>query len=191
MPELKNLLTDLTGEDESRAEMAARALIALGDEAIPALLDLSRSNNVDQCWWAVRVLGESPHTRTEDLLPFLNDSAVEIRQAAVLALGARADESMIPALIRALRDEDSIVSSLVVNAFVKIGAPAVPALIEAANDAPQMTRVSALRALAEIKDYRAIPIMMKVMQEDSALLQHWAQEGLERLGLNMVYIKPN
>jgi hypothetical protein len=28
------------------------------------------------------------------------------------------------------------------------------------------------------------------MQEDSALLQHWAQEGLERLGLDMVYIKP-
>ena len=25
--------------------------------------------------------------------------------------------------------------------------------------------------------------MMNVMQEDSALLQHWAQEGLERLGL--------
>jgi hypothetical protein len=32
--------------------------------------------------------------------------------------------------------------------------------------------------------------MMKVMQEDSALLGHWAKEGLERLGLDMVYIKP-
>jgi len=28
------------------------------------------------------------------------------------------------------------------------------------------------------------------MGEDSALLQHWAKEGLERLGLNMIYIKP-
>lgn len=191
MPELENLLADLTSEDESRAETAARALIALGDESIPALLDLSRSTDANRRWWAVRTLGESPHTRTEDLLPFLNDTAVEIRQAAALALGVRADESMIPALTRALRDEDSIVCSLVVNAFVKIGVPAVPALIEIANDAPQMARVSALRALAEIKDYRAIPIMMKVMQEDSALLQHWAREGLERLGLNMVYIKPN
>jgi len=27
------------------------------------------------------------------------------------------------------------------------------------------------------------------MQEDSALLQHWAKEGLDRLGLDMVYIK--
>ena len=32
--------------------------------------------------------------------------------------------------------------------------------------------------------------MMKVMEEDSVLLQHWAKEGLERLGLDMVYIKP-
>jgi hypothetical protein len=47
-----------------------------------------------------------------------------------------------------------------------------------------------LWALAEIRDHRAIPVMMQVMQEDSALLQHWAQEGPERLGLDMVYIKP-
>jgi hypothetical protein len=47
-----------------------------------------------------------------------------------------------------------------------------------------------LRALAEIKDHRAIPVMMKVMEEDSALLQHWAKEGLDRLGLDMVYMKP-
>jgi hypothetical protein len=32
--------------------------------------------------------------------------------------------------------------------------------------------------------------MMKVMEEESSLLQYWAQEGLERLGLNMIYLKP-
>jgi hypothetical protein len=32
--------------------------------------------------------------------------------------------------------------------------------------------------------------MMQVMEEESVLLQHWAREGLERLGLDMVYIKP-
>jgi hypothetical protein len=47
-----------------------------------------------------------------------------------------------------------------------------------------------LRALAGIRDHRAIQVMMEVMSEDSVLLQHWAQEGLERLGLDMVYIKP-
>jgi HEAT repeat protein len=58
------------------------------------------------------------------------------------------------------------------------------------GNAPQSARIHALRALAEIRDQRAIPVMMQVMGEDSALLQHWAKEGLDRLGLDMVYIKP-
>jgi hypothetical protein len=47
-----------------------------------------------------------------------------------------------------------------------------------------------LRALSQICDHRAIPVMMKSLSEESALLQYWAQEGLNRLGLNMIYIKP-
>ena len=83
-----------------------------------------------------------------------------------------------------------MVSSLAVNALVKIGKAAVPALIEVVKTASQSARIHAFRALAELRDHRAIAIMMKVMEEDSALLQHWAKEGLERLGLDMVYIKP-
>ena len=65
-------------------------------------------------------------------------------------------------------------------------------LIEVVEDASGRirTRIFALRALSEICDHRAIPIMMKSLSEESALLQYWAQEGLNRLGLNMVYIKP-
>ena len=83
-----------------------------------------------------------------------------------------------------------MVSNLAVNALVKIGTKAVPALIDVVKSAPQSARIHALRALAEIRDHRAIPVMMKVMEEDSVLLQHWAKEGLDRLGLDMVYIKP-
>jgi HEAT repeat protein len=92
--------------------------------------------------------------------------------------------------VDALTDGDSMVGSLASHALVKIGGPAVPSLIDAVKQGPQTQRIHALHALAEIRDHRAIPIMMQVMQEDSALLQHWAQEGLERLGLDMVYIKP-
>jgi HEAT repeat protein len=48
----------------------------------------------------------------------------------------------------------------------------------------------ALRSLSEIGDHRAIPAMMKALGEESALLQYWATEGLQRLGLDMVYMKP-
>ncbi len=197
MTSLPDLLNDLTGGDETRAEAAVPALIELGEEAIPALLDLTRSADADHRWWGLRVLAQSPDCQAGWLAPFLSDSAREVRQCAALGLALKPDEEAIQPLVEALRDEDSMVASLAVNALVKVGGAAVPALIEVVKRrpategvAPQSARIHALRALAEIRDHRAIPIMMKVMDEDSVLLQHWAKEGLERLGLDMVYIKP-
>lgn len=190
MSSLQNLLDDLVSGEEARAEAAVPALILMDEDAIPALLDLTRSPDVDTRWWALRVLASSPHSRTEWLTPLLNDPAPEVRQCAALGLAVKPDESAIGPLVGALSDEDSMVGSLAANALVRIGSAAVPSLIEAVKDGLQSKRIHALRALAEIKDHRAIRVMMQVMQEDSVLLQHWAQEGLERLGLDMVYIKP-
>ncbi|HSM70470.1 MAG TPA: HEAT repeat domain-containing protein [Anaerolineales bacterium] len=190
MSQLQNLLDDLKSGDEARAERAVTELIELGQDAIPSLLDLTESSDADTRWWALRTLAESPLCQTEWLVPFLrNDPAPEIRQCAALGLAERPDEGAIKPLVRALSDEDGLVNGLAANALVRIGGAAVPTLIETVTNGAQSARIHALRALAEIKDHRAIPIMMKVMQEDSALLQHWAKEGLDRLGLDMVYIK--
>jgi HEAT repeat protein len=188
---LTELISDLSSGDEERAETAVPALIELGEDAIPALLDLTHSPDMDSRWWALRTLAQSPLCRAEWLVPFLsNDPAPEVRQCAALGLAGKADESATQPLVHALSDADSMVGSLAVNALVKIGSAAVPSLIETVTSGVQSARIFALRALAEIKDHRAIPIMMKVMEEDSVLLQHWAKEGLERLGLDMIYIKP-
>jgi HEAT repeat protein len=189
------LLEDLTSGNEARAEQAASRLIELGEEAIPTLRDLTRSPIVDHRWWALRVLAQSAHAQPEWLIPFLGDPAREVRQCAALGLAIKPDESAVESLVQALSDEDSMVSSLAVNALVKIGKPAVPSLMEvvkhpADGSVSQSARIHALRGLAEIRDHRAIPVMMKVMEEESVLLQHWAKEGLDRLGLDMVYIKP-
>ena len=190
MPVLDELLADLTSGDETRAENAVPGLVELGKEAFPALRDLLNSTDVDQRWWALRTLAQSPQARTEWLLPLLNDSAPEVRQAAALGLSRHSNETAIRHLIRALSDEDMLVSDLARNALIVIGKPAVPSLLEIPKDAPQRVRINALRALAEIADYSAIPTLMAALEEDSALLQHWAEEGLERLGLNMIYLKP-
>ena len=188
--DLQSLLEDLTSVDEPRAEKAVPALIELGEEAIPALLDLTNSADVDERWWALRTLAQSPLARTVWLVPFLNDPAPEVRQCAALGLANKPDESATSLLVQALSDEDTLVGNLAVKALVNIGKPAVPSLIEKVKSASQSARILALRALVEIRDPRAIPVMMQVMDEDSALLQHWAKEGLERLGLDMVYMKP-
>ena len=191
MSELQDLLNELTSGDEERAEKSVALLVELGEDVIPALMDLTGSSDVDTRWWALRTLAQSPHCRTEWLIPFLeSDPAPEVRQCAALGLAGKADESATQPLVHALNDADSMVGSLSATALVKIGGAAVPSLIETVKVGKQSARILALRALAEIKDHRAIPIMMDVMQEDSSLLQHWAQEGLERLGLDMIYIKP-
>ena len=190
MTTLESLLDDLVSGDETRAEAAVPRLVEMGEAAIPSLLDLTRSTDADARWWGLRALSSSPHSRTEWLIPFLNDPAPEVRQCAALGLAGLPDESAVQPLVHALNNEDSMVASLAANALVKIGGAAVPSLIAVVKNGPQSQRIHALRALAEIRDHRAIPIMMQVMQENSALLQHWAQEGLERLGLDMVYIKP-
>ena len=198
MNKLQGLLTDLTSGDESRAERAVPALIELGEDAIPALMELTKSPNADSRWWALRVLAASPHSSTGWLIRFLDDSAPEVRQCAALGLAEKADEAATESLVRAMNDDDEMVCNLAAHALVKIGKPAVPSLIEAAKRRPehvegnesQAVRIHAIRALAEIKDYRAIPVLMQVIEEDSAALGYWAKEGLERLGLDMVYLKP-
>lgn len=204
MSSLQDLLGDLTSGNETRAEKAVTGLLELGEESISALRELTLSSEADYRWWALRILAQSPHAQAEWLIPFLSDPAREVRQCAALGLAIKPNERAVQPLVQALNDEDSMVSNLAVNALVKIGNPAVPSLIEVVKRnpdgssvahcvqerAPQSARIRALRALAEIRDHRAIPVMMKVMEEDSVLLQHWAKEGLDRLGLDMVYIKP-
>ena len=192
MSNLQSLLKDLTSGEEPRAEKAVPALIDLGEDAIPALLELTRSTDMDARWWALRTLAQSPLAQTEWLVPFLEDSAPEVRQCAALGLAhqGKPDESATAPLVHALSDKDTLVGNLAVKALVNIGKPAVPSLIEKVKSGSQSARILALLALVEIRDPRAIPTMMQVMGEDSALLQHWAKEGLEKLGLDMVYMKP-
>ncbi|MBI5841401.1 MAG: HEAT repeat domain-containing protein [Chloroflexi bacterium] len=190
MPSLNDLLAELTSGDDSRAESAIPGLTAMGEDSIPALLDLTHSPDSDHRWWAVRALANSPHTRTENLVPLLSDSAPEVRAATALALCSHPHESAVPALIKTLADEDSLTAGLAGNALAAIGVPSVLALLEVMKEAGVGVRIIALRALSEIKDHRAIKTMMDSMSDDSAIVQYWAKEGLDRLGLNMVYIKP-
>lgn len=187
---MEDLLAELTSGDDTRAENSISEIIGMGSAAIPSLLELTRAAEVDTRWWAVRALAASPHTLAVDLLPLLNDSAPEVRAAAALALCNHPHEDAIEALVLALSDEDSLAAGLAGNALAKIGSPSLPSLLEAMKEAPTGIRILVLRALAEIRDQRAIPVLMKCLGEESAVLQYWAQEGLERLGLDMVYIKP-
>lgn len=187
---MQKFLDDLISGDDERAEKSIPYLIEFGEVAIQPLVDLTHSPDSNIRFWAVRALSASPHTLTSHLIPLLNDSMSDVRAAAALAILNHPNEEAIEALIQTLYDGDSLTASLAGNALVKIGASATAPLLKVMEEAKTNVRITAIRALAEIKDHRAIPVMMKCLNDEneSAVIQYWAVQGLNKLGLDMVYI---
>ncbi len=189
MDELQTLLAELTSGDDSRAEAAAIRLPAFPVSAIDPLL---QSDDVDTRWWAVRSLAGFPHEEdvVHRLISALEDEADEIRQCAALGLCHHPHAESVPALIQAMSSPDSMTAKLACNALITIGVEAIPHLIEVLRNGTSSAKLEAARALAEIGDPRAIPALMEALQADSAISTYWAEHGLNKLGLGMVYIRP-
>jgi HEAT repeat protein len=188
---LEALLADLTSGDEGRAESAVPKLAALGETIIiPSMRTLLDSDDADIRWWAIRTLASLPALDAGVILPSLADAAPEVRQCAALGLCGHPSEAAIPALIGALSDSDSLVAELSARALIAVGEPATESLLEVLKDAKPSAKIHAMHALAEIADPRSIRPMIESMSESSAMLQYWAQIGLEKMGVNMVYVKP-
>lgn len=189
---MQKFLDDLISGDDTRAEKSILQLIEFGEAAIQPLVDLTHSTDANIRFWAVRALSASPHVLTSHLIPLLSDSMPDVRAAAALAILNHPSEEAIEALIQTLYDGDSLTASLAGNALVKIGASATAPLLKVMQEAKTNVRITAIRALSEIKDHRAIPIMMKCLNDEneSAVIQYWAVQGLNKLGLDMVYINP-
>lgn len=190
MKEVGRLLAALTSGDDNAAEAAAVRLGALGPSILPELKQLVNSRDADTRWWAVRVLARMEAPPIEWLMRALEDAAPEIRQCAALALCHHPGQQAVMALAAHLADDDPMVAGLAANALTAIGSPATPALLEVLQGGAHPARIEAARALCEIRDPRAIPVFMKMLESESAMLHYWAETGLEKLGLGMVYLKP-
>ncbi|HUI88090.1 MAG TPA: HEAT repeat domain-containing protein [Anaerolineales bacterium] len=189
MSSLDDLLEELRSGEEARAESAAFRLAQLGTTAFPALVEQMASPEADHRWWAIRTLAQMSDADTSYFINALEDTSAEVRQAAALALAMHPTERAAPALVQALSDRDGIMQTLAANALSRIGKPVVPALLEEFPRASISAKIHLMQVLSEIRDPRAIPVMMNAMEEDSAILSHWCEVGLQGLGLDMVYLK--
>ena len=194
MQPLSALFSDLLCGDDDRAEAAAQKLAQNPQESLPELYKLLASSDVEHRWWAIRAIAgcEPAEPTTRYLLAALEDDSAEVRQAAALALCHQPNLQAAPALLRALTDPNRMVASMAGKALALLKPDALPALTAALeSEQNPAARREIVRALAEIGDPAALPALMKALESDSALLQYWAEHGLEKLGLGMVYLKPS
>jgi hypothetical protein len=190
LEDLNVLVERLTGKDEPGAEAAALRLAEAGQESMTRLEPLLRSENEDHRWWAIRTLAAMDDPDPGWFRGALQDPSAEVRAAGALALVAHPHSAALSDLIEALGDEDSVTASLATRALVVAGASAVPALLEAFGPATPRARIQIVRALAELRDVRAIRLLLQASDEGSAAVQYWAREGLNMLGLDMIYLTP-
>jgi HEAT repeat protein len=189
--DLQALIDQLTGGDDRRAEAAALALAACREQALPALQALLEDSDPERRWWAARALAELADPWAGALLRrALSDGDPAVRQCAALALRRRPDPAAIPDLADALDDPDRLLARLAADALAACGSPALPALLAVLQGESQPARLEALRALASMEDEQTIPALFKALDEQSYLMEYWASEGLERLGVGMAFFKP-
>jgi HEAT repeat protein len=172
--------------------LAAAALEQVTAEDLPALEAALSGPYPDVRWWAVAALARiGGALATRLLLATAVDPDSNLRAAAVFALGRRPDPAAIPLLLQILGDSSEYLARLAADALITIGQAAVPPLIEALEHSPQpRVRANAARALALIGNTSAIPALFRALEDESSLVQHWADQGLERMGVGQVYFKP-
>lgn len=190
-PDLQLLVSNLTSGDDEVAENSVDKITALGESALPALFDLLDSTDPLKRWWALRTLAVIPHPEVPPRLrDALHDPDPDVRQCAALGLRQQPLAESIPDLIAILNDKDRLLARLVGDALIAHGSEAVPSLIETIENASQPAKIEVVRALALIGDQSAIPALFKAWQEGSAIIQYWAEEGLDRMGVGMQFFTP-
>jgi hypothetical protein len=192
MTNLQSLISNLTSGDDSVAEKTVEQIATLGEAALPALFALLDSADPDRRWWALRVLAVIPHPEIPPRLrKALHDPDAAVRQCAVLGLGQQASSEAIPELIALLDDGDRLLGRLAGDALIACGRTALPALSEALENGTQPAKIEAARALALIGEKDAISVLFKAWQTGSSLVQYWAEEGLDRMGVGMQFFSPD
>jgi HEAT repeat protein len=185
------LLADLTSGEDARAEASVPALSRHGNAAVKGLQALLADSRAEIRWWAIRALAEIPQKDARSaLLQSLADSDEGVRQCAALGLRENPTPRAISPLIEALASDDRLLARLAANALAAVGQPAVSPLAQAAGSEDPCVRIEAVRALAKMEHPDAVGALFGAIDDPSTVVRHWAEDGLDRLGVGMSFFRP-
>lgn len=189
--DLHTLLEELSSGDDRRAESAVHKLAGRGESVLPWLRNELQSKNPDQRWWAIAALAQIDHEHARRALKDgLNDPDPSVRQCAAFGLRRQPYPGALPDLVYALGGSDRLLARLAADALVALGESALESLTKALRSEDPAVRIEAARALSQMEDPSAIPPLFAALDDPSQLVVYWAERGLEKLGIGMMFFKP-
>jgi HEAT repeat protein len=180
-------LTAILAQNDEQAEALATELQP-SDEHL--LLDLARSWDCDQRWWAVRAL--ACHGSAEAipvLVNALGDNDASVRAVAALSLGdlyracPGAIESTLGQVATLLGDEEGFVRQAAADGLALCGDAAVN-LLSALLQVPHGgARARAAYTLRKIATMKAAAVLYTYLNDPNHLVRAYAYEALDEMGL--------
>jgi HEAT repeat protein len=197
MQELNQLIDDLNNGDENRAEKSARSFPTYGKEGLQVLGALFNDPDPNTRWWAVRSIAAFNPTEHPEasgyLIKALSDPDSSVQACAAVGLREKPSPVAIPQLIRLLSHTDQLLARVAGDALIALNKAATPALVDLTDqlvDDHNITKVEAVRALAMIGDPASISTLFRIWENGSSMVQHWAERGLNDMGIGMAFFDP-
>jgi len=149
---LRTLFLPSSGMDYARVE---RILMAAVADKRPAMRESAA--------YLLGIIGS--RSATPLLIQVLDDPIPSVRLQAVKALGRIGDATAVPALLKSLHTADEQMGSQIDFALARLGSAAVPALVAESKSSSPWIRWHCIRALGEICDYRALPVVVESLRD--------------------------
>ena len=165
--EAKKLISQLT--DANKREQAARDLIGLDADAVPALIEALQTRDPDLSAIYEQILARIPSS-SPTLIQVLGTAHPIIRARAANALGIQRHKSAVPALLDALKGEFYTVRARAAIALGRIGdRQAIQPLFVALKDPEDDVRIGACFGLGFFKDPSTFDEIANVLLDDQKI----------------------
>lgn len=178
------LVASLSDRDAQIRITACFALRQYGERAVDPLIRSLRDPDLKVRAAAAESLGEIADQRAKlHLLELLKDDEPDVRVASILALSYLHDVEIIAILIEQLSDSHFRVVNAAIEALVRIGVPAQPALARALDNSSISIRTNAVVALGKMDDPDVIPVLLKYLDDPVEEMRTAVARALARIGL--------
>ena len=117
-----------------------------------------------------------------DVREMLASADLDVKLAAIAALGRLGGPVASEVLVTALAQEHSVVAEAITRAMIQVGEAAVPLLITAIESSVDSVRWHAAEALAAMGDPRSLTGLVSALDDADPAVRWWAARGLARLG---------
>ena len=163
-----------------RRYVAAWALGEIGDtRAIPALVAALGDRDIEVAKYAARSLIKFGKEATDPLLKALEDPSEQTRHYAVRALGEIQDPRSADTLLALAGRVDRGVH---LWALGRLGdRRGFETVAAAVADQDRTVRLTAIQALNDLGDARAVPVLTTALADPEWMIREWAARGLESI----------